>query len=192
MDKSGNCRRGKKDVVAGNHIMKGRKLMDFGTMLLIAAVVFLVFRHLIEKELTIVDLLALPVISICMTYLGLPVSMEWHTFFEFLAVMIVGAAIGYRQAGKTNVEYRDEKITARGGLSYLIGWIALFAGRLACLVVFHYPLLAVDFFPALIGLLLATDWMMWLMGASASVIYSITLYMNVPEVNRYFNEQIRN
>ena len=165
--------------------------MDYGTMLLIAAVVFLIFRHLMEKELTMADLLALPAISICMTYLGLPVAMEWPTFFEFLAVMIMGAGIGYWQAGKTEVEYSDNKMVARGGFPYLLGWIALLGGRILSLALFHYPSLSANSFSALIQLLLVADWMMWLMVASVSVIYSLTLYLNVPDVNRYFNKQVR-
>ena len=164
--------------------------MDNGTMLLIAAVVFLIFRHLMEKELTMADLLMLPAISICMTYLGLPVAMEWPTFFEFLAVMIMGAGIGYWQAGKTEVEYSDNKMVARGGVPYLLGWIALLGGRILSLALFHYPTLSADSFSGLIQLLLAANWMMWLMVASVSVIYSVTLYLNVPKVNRYFNKQV--
>ncbi|GLI09798.1 hypothetical protein YDYSG_58310 [Paenibacillus tyrfis] len=170
--------------------------MDKFMLIILAVVIVLIIRQLIPKKVDGFDLLGLPIMAIIRTYAGLPDKLDGLIIGELISLLALGAVVGYWQAKKTKVFYRDNQLCTVGGYPYIIGWIAMLAGRVIILLLFNFSAL-VSSFDAGQELLaneiarIAADWLIWSTITASSILYSLTLYRNHSGIRDFIHERLK-
>ncbi|GMX60579.1 hypothetical protein Elgi_72260 [Paenibacillus elgii] len=156
--------------------------MDKFMLIILAVVIVLIIRQLIPKKVDGFDLLGLPIMAIIRTYAGLPDKLDGLIIGELLSLLALGAIVGYWQAKKTKVFYRDNQLCTVGGYPYIIGWIAMLAGRVIILLLFNFSNEIAR---------IAADWLIWSTITASSILYSLTLYRNHSGIRDFIHERLK-
>ncbi|MCM3272816.1 hypothetical protein [Paenibacillus elgii] len=170
--------------------------MDKFMLIILAVVIVLIIRQLIPKKADGFDLLGLPIMAIIRTYTGLPDKLDGLIIAELISLLALGAVVGYWQAKKTKVFYRDNQLCMVGGYPYIIGWIAMLAGRGIILLLFNFSAIVSSFdagqeqFTNEIARISA-DWLIWSTITASSILYSLTLYRNHPEIKNFIHARLK-
>lgn len=169
--------------------------MDKVSLVLLLVVGILIFRQFTPKEVNRFDLIGLPILGSFKTYTSLPETLDTMIIAELICLLLWAAVIGYFQAKKTKVVYHNEKLSTIGGVQYIVGWLVLLAGRIMILFSFHFSTLMEaaylgreQFRNEVITLISTSgDWLIWSSIAASSILYSLTLYMDHPEIKQFIH-----
>ncbi|PGA95436.1 hypothetical protein [Bacillus toyonensis] len=161
-------------------------------IIILVVVSVLIIRQLIPKRVDSFDLLGIPIMAIIRTYLGLPNKLDFIVTMELTSLLILGAIVGYWQAKRVKVFHHDNQICSVGGYSYIIGWIIMLLGKIVILLLFNLNSLVSTFhdgqeqFTSEIIKVLshAGDWLIWSTILASSIMYTVTLYKNHPDIRK--------
>lgn len=173
--------------------------MDKVSLIIVVVIGILIFRQFIPKEVNRFDFIGLPILALYKTYSSLPKTLSTSLLLELTILLILGALIGYFQASKTKVVYRDNKLSTVGGISYLLGLLFLIIGRFIVIFIFNMPTvinsfknggesIVTDLVQFITG---SGDWILWSTIAASTILYSITLYKKHSEIRNYIKEQLK-
>ncbi len=173
--------------------------MDKVSLLIMIAIVILIFRQFMPKEVNRFDLIGLPILALYKTYSSLPNTLPPSILLELILLLLLGAFIGYIQAQKTKVIYHQNKLSTVGGISYIIGFIVLIIGRLIVIFIFNFSTIFSSYKNEESSIVTelahfltnAGDWILWSTIAASTVMYSITLYRKHPDIRSYMKEQLK-
>ncbi|PTY76598.1 hypothetical protein B5V89_17520 [Heyndrickxia sporothermodurans] len=173
--------------------------MDKVSLIILLVVGLLIFRQFIPKEVKRFDLIGLPILGLIKTYSGLPKTLDVVIMAELFCLLILAAVIGYFQAKKTKVVYHNGKLSTIGGVQYIIGWLVLLIGRIIILFLFNFTVfkealyLGKGHLKDEIILLVSNsgDWLIWSTIAASSILYSLTLYKDHPEIKEFIHTQVK-
>lgn len=162
-------------------------------IIILVVVIVLIIRQLIPKKVDSFDLLGIPIMAIIRTYMGLPNSLDFIITIELVSLLILGVVVGYWQAKRVKVFHHNYQLCSVGGYSYIIGWIIMFLGRIVILLLFNLNALVSkfhdgqeQFMSEIIKVLSHTgDWLIWSTILASSIMYTVTLYKDHPDINKF-------
>ncbi|WP_054859783.1 hypothetical protein [Gracilibacillus sp. JCM 18860] len=173
--------------------------MDKFSLIIPLLIGILIFRQFIPKEVNRFDFIGLPILGLYKTYSSLPNTLNVEIIAELICLLTWAAIIGNYQAKKTKVVYHHDKISTVGGIQYILAWIVMLIGRIIILFAFHFT----EFMSSIqsggerlrndiIYLVSQSgDWLIWSTIAASSILYSLTLYKDHPEIKEFFHTQMK-
>lgn len=171
--------------------------MDKVSLIILIVIGVLIFRQFIPKKINRFDFIGLPILALYKTYSSLPNTLNTSILIQLIILLLLGAIIGYIQAQKTRVVYHKNELSTVGGISYLVGLLILIIGRIIVIFLFNFSTiisaatnggetLMVELAHFLTG---SGDWILWSTIAASTILYSITLYKDHPEIRGFIKEQ---
>ena len=168
-------------------------------LIILIIVIVLIVRQLIPKKVDSFDLLGIPILAIIRTYVGLPDGLNSIIVIELICLLTLGAIVGYWQAKKTKVFYRNNALCSIGGYTYLLGWFIMLLGRIVILFLFNFKSIVTEFYAGqeqftneLIQVFShAGDWLIWSTILASSIMYTIKLYKDYPEIQQLIHTRFK-